>query len=233
MKKERQAEEVAPQGSSFEWNDAIADTREAIREVPQAEQALETLTKAGVNEEAILRGLFCYCGPIPLASTGTRGKKIDVGLHEARLFNDRVGALANKLSQLADEFEEIVQGLRRFRPAWEIHSGLSTDMREYAKLMEIHYKGFRTGRLAISGRNHHLFYLVQLIRIATGDEHYNELAELGNAVREDPQGSKSPEELAKIVKRFASDLLLAADLTTQAQEEVGEWKLVPSPGHRR
>jgi hypothetical protein len=129
------------------------------------------------------------------------------------------------LGKLADEFEEIVQGLPRFSPGWEIHSRLSIHMREHAQLLEARYEGFRSGRLAISGRNHHLFYLVQLVRITTGDEHYKELAELSNAVRNDPKGGKSPEDLAKIVKRFASDLFMAAVLSEQAQEEAAEWKL--------
>jgi hypothetical protein len=238
MKNESQ-EDVAHQGSSFDRKDSIDKTRKAIREVDRAEQALETLTKAGVNEGAILRGVFSYCGPIPQPRTRTKGNKNDVGLHEARLFNDRVGVLADKLGKLADEFEEIVQGLPRFSPGWEIHSRLSIHMREHAQLLKARYKGFRSGRPARSGRNHHLFYLVQLVRIVTGDEHYNELAELSNAVRDDPQGGKSPKSLSEIVTRFAEDLFMAAVLKEQAQEEVAEWKLTlpnnsePSPVDRR
>jgi hypothetical protein len=202
--------------------DFVKETLKSIRSLRTAEKALETLKRAGCDQESILTNLYLYCGPVPMAPDET----MDIGLKQAKQFDKRVGALASRLKEDATELKTVAGEWPKYTGG-HFSTELPSRMHSMAETLELLHGDSKSHRMAISGRNQHLFYLVQLVIAATGDQHYDQLADLIGAVQADPKGKKipTPASLRKKVERFrARRRALAEGLAGEATAEAAEWK---------
>jgi hypothetical protein len=208
-------------GASFDVQSAIVETLRSIEAVKKPREALQNLTAAGCDQTAILKNLYAYCGPIPLA----RGGKVDVGLRDAREFTPRLGALVKRLKEDADDFERVVNELQEYA-GMTIRLRFAEEVRSKAKFLEVFYEQFRKGRPAISRRNRHLFYLGELVLASTGSPHYEDLAELVSAVQSGKSKMPTRASIYRKVSRFRqTESFLASQLKEEAEAEVDEWKV--------
>jgi hypothetical protein len=177
---------------------SLDETLRSIRSVPGANRALRVLEKAGCPLTPVVAALHYYCSPIPKVP----GKKIDVGFRDFKATIARVLGISCRLKTDADELNNILSQLARTRGP-DVHLKLPSEMRDAADLLEklvAPYMG-KGKRLAISGRNPHLIYLVHFVKEATHSEHYEEIASLVSAVQHDPEGKRTP-TAASIAKKF-------------------------------
>jgi hypothetical protein len=192
---------------------------DAIQSIPLAKKALRTLTEAGCDQDALVVNLFLYCGGDP--------KRIKMALRSARHFAERLNDLATQLAKDAKEVERMLDELKDagyeiygFHPMYE-------KMNKFAEIMVDLYRDFRQGTTQKSGRNKHLIYLASLVRAATDDPHYKELAALVGAVKGDASFNevKAADALRNVVNRHRkTHLAHFLLLVFEARNEVSEWK---------
>ena len=191
----------------------------AIQSVPLAKKALRTLIESGCDQNALILNLFLYCGGDSMT--------LKMALKSAQHFTKRLNDLASQLQTNASEVDRMLGELKDagyaiygFRPMCE-------RMQEFAEFLSSLHGSFRLGTTQKSGRNKHLIYLVSLVRAATDEPHYKELAALIGAVSEKTNLDvvRAADALRNIVNRHdkkhpAHSLILAFE----AKNEASEWK---------
>lgn len=137
--------------------------------------------------------------------------------------------MVKRLKEDAEELDQIIDGLRE-NALLRYGTRLPRKMKAEASFLASLHESFTRGRPAVSGRNRHLFYLAELVSRVTGDAHFEELAELVNAIQPNAAKLASPESLQKKVARFEkADRKLALSLRYSARGEAEEWKQRKSP----
>lgn len=191
---ERRADEAL-----IDWDSVIADIQRYINSHAHAKQALGKLLEAGCDKKTILAGLYLYCGGKPEM---TKGVKKDFGYRKKKTL-----ALSRQLKEVAEAIEAVETYLTDYGIVCHFTPETS-NLRAYAKVLQ------RVGKTVfrdlaskrISGRDHHIVILCRKVKLATGSPHYNELAELINAVRVgyDPNAREETdaESLRKRISRY-------------------------------
>jgi hypothetical protein len=209
----------------IDWPAAIVETQRFIDGVPAAKAAFNELVARGCERERILRALYRYCG----GGTDTvQTAKREFARKRSQLLN-LVTRLEKRVIPDLTEAESILHDA-----GIEISSSFVSDtIRSYADLL----RGLTDavlGRPAsgrVTGRDHHLRFLAEMVKIVTGREHYAELAELIGAVQLGYTGkpeTRTAENIGKLIRRLRRQ----TPLEFEYSQELDELKSLSTGKHR-
>jgi hypothetical protein len=184
------------------WPETIREVERHINSEPAARAALDKLTKLGCDGERILKALYTYCGG---TEAEVRAAKEDFGTQRRSILK-----LTAKLeTTIVPEISE-AEGILR-EAGFDVSSAVTAEaILAYAEfLKDLGNAVFgRPASGRVSGRDHHLRFIADMMKIVTGREHYAELAELIAAVRcgytGDP-GTVTATNIGKLVRRIRTE----------------------------
>lgn len=157
----------------IDWDRVLLEMKRHVQSDSSARNALRKLIGRGCEEKAILRDLYLFCGGEPAK---TKRVKKTIACHKKN-----IGRIAETLREAAaginyadNHISEV--GIKcHFTPD-------STNLLNYAKLLQRLHDRVLPPKKRLSGRDQHLAYLARTIEAVTGREHYQELADLVSAI---------------------------------------------------
>lgn len=209
-------------------------TKEILKIVSQSatgKKALRTLgEKCKLERIAILAYQYCF-GASPKEKTAMVKSASNVLSRWERVV-ERLRADADEVTKTNSELAE--HWIVRFDPRHE-HS-VVTEMMEYADFLENRCKTGRLGVKPTKGRNEALAYLCYLVKAATGEEHFPEIATVigflkdRTVYRTDESLNKAVDAIRNRVARFEKGHSVQEEGSTrvflreEAEDEVAEWE---------
>jgi hypothetical protein len=152
------------------WAHVLPEIRRHIERQNDAKQALNTLVNLGCDRNQILRQLYMYVAASP--------KDVRALKRELSWKREQILTTAKNLEKVALEVEKANANLALSE--FHLSNSPEQEMRSYGELLQRFgnslFSQLASGR--ISGREHHLVVLAEMIERSTGTQHYKEIGVL-------------------------------------------------------
>jgi len=197
-----------------------------INSKPSAKQALRRLVQEGCDENVVIALVYEFC-------RGENAEEAKQVVDSAKNCVQRWTKLAKGLLDDAGQIDFTIRELAEKRVLnlyYPEGDDPATVLRDFAETLKIHCKHLKSGLTLKSGRTGHLVYLCYLVKAATGEEHYPEIALLiavlkGRTIGAAKEKNKAADAIRKIVARFEKKSKTSAPhLRTEAEDDVVHWK---------